>query len=85
MPEHPLSKGRVDTTLSSDSVTSRREQFGNTGSVETSFRKTECRTQTGTTSANHDGVVLVVLRTSSQNPDIITSHSIPSVQLIRLQ
>lgn len=79
MPEHPLSKGRVDTTLSSDSVTSRREQLGNTGSVETSFRETESRTQTGTTSTNDDGVVLVVLRTNSENSDIITSHSNPSI------
>ena len=43
-------------------MTSSREELGNTGSVETGFRKTECCTQTGTTGTNHDGIVLVVLQ-----------------------
>ena len=43
-------------------MTSGREELGNTGSVETGFRKTECCTQTGTTGTNHDGIVLVVLQ-----------------------
>jgi len=60
---HLLSKSSVDTTLSSDSVTSGREKLGNTGSVETSFRQTKSRTQTGTTGTNDDGIVLVVLHT----------------------
>ena len=60
---HLLSKSSVDTTLSSDSVTSGREKLGNTRSVETSFCQTESRTQTGTTGTNDDGIVLVVLHT----------------------
>lgn len=57
-----LSKGSVDTTLGSDSVTSRGEQLGNTGSVEASLGQTEGGTQTGTTGTDDDGIVLVVLR-----------------------
>lgn len=56
-----LSKGSVDTTLSGDSVTSRREKFRNTGSVEASLGQTESGTQTGTPSTDDDGIVLVVL------------------------
>lgn len=57
-----LSKSGVDTTLSGDSVRSRGEELRNTGSVEASFRQTESGTQTGTTSTDDDGIVLVVLQ-----------------------
>lgn len=60
--DHILPEGSIDATLGSDSVTSRREELGNTGSVEASFRETESGTQSGTTSADDDGIVLVILR-----------------------
>lgn len=56
-----VTEGGVDTTLSSDSVASGREQLGDTGSVETGLSKTEGGSQTGTTSTNDEGIVLVVL------------------------
>lgn len=37
-----------------------REELGDTGSVEASFGETEGRAQTSTSSANNDGIVLVV-------------------------
>lgn len=59
--KHPLSESCVDTTLSGDSMTSRREKLGNTSSVETGFGQTESRTQTGTTGTHNNGIILVVL------------------------
>lgn len=61
--KHLLSKGSIDTTLSSDSVRSSGEKLRDTGSVESSFSKTEGGTQTGTTSTDDDGIVFVVLYT----------------------
>ena len=42
-------------------MTSRREQLGDTGSVEAGLGKTEGGTQTGTTGTDNDGIVLVIL------------------------
>lgn len=61
MERHILSKGRVDTTLSRDSVTSGGEELRDTGSVKSSFRETECGTKAGTTGTDDDGIVLVIL------------------------
>jgi hypothetical protein len=56
-----LSESSVDTTLGSDGVRSSREKLGNTGSVEASLGQTEGGAQTGTTSTDNDGIVLVIL------------------------
>lgn len=56
-----LSESCINTTLGSNSVASSRKQFGDTGSVEASFRKTEGGSQTGTSSTDNDGIILVVL------------------------
>lgn len=56
-----LSESSVDTTLGGDSVTSGREQLGDTGSLEASLGKTEGSAQTGTTGTDNDGIVLVIL------------------------
>lgn len=56
-----LSKSSIDTTLSGDGVGSGREEFGDTGSVETGLGETESRTKTGTTSTYDNGIVLVIL------------------------
>lgn len=70
MAKHALSKSSIDTSLGGDSVRSRREELRNTGSVEAGFRQAEGRTQTGTTSADDDGIVLVVLMAISPcDPD----------------
>jgi hypothetical protein len=42
-------------------MTSRGEQFRHTGSVETSFRKTESRTQTSASGTNNNSVVFMIL------------------------
>jgi hypothetical protein len=42
-------------------MTSRGEQFRYTGSVETSFRKTESRSQTSTSGTNNDSIVFMIL------------------------
>ena len=60
--DNSLAKSGVDTTLSGDGVRSRGEELRNTGSVEASFRQTESGTQTGTSSTDNDGIVLVVLQ-----------------------
>jgi hypothetical protein len=57
-----LSKSSIDTTLGSDSVASCGEQLGDTSSVESSLSQTKGSAQTGTTGANNDGIVLVILR-----------------------
>lgn len=67
MANHILSKGSVDTTLSRDSVASRREELGDTGSVEPGFRKTESGTQPGTTSTDDNGIILVILAIGCKN------------------
>lgn len=59
-----LSEGSVDTTLGSDSVTSRGEKLGNTSSLESSLGQTESSAQTGTTGTDNEGIVLVILRKS---------------------
>lgn len=56
-----VAKGGVDTTLSSDSVGSGREELGDTGSVEASLGETKGSTETGTAGTDDDGIVLVVL------------------------
>lgn len=71
-----LSKGRVDTTLGSDSVTSGGEELRDTGSVESSLRETESGTQTGTTGTDDDGIVLVILIPVSTN--LRCSFSMPT-------
>lgn len=57
-----VSEGSVDSTLRGNSVTSGREEFRDTGRVEASLGKTESRAETGTASANDEGIVFVVLR-----------------------
>lgn len=61
MARYVLSESGIDTTLSGDSVTSGREELGNTGSVETSLGETESSAQSGTTSTDDDSIILVVL------------------------
>lgn len=56
-----VTQSSIDTTLSSDSMTSSREKLRDTGSVETSLGKTESSTKTGATGTNNEGIVLVVL------------------------
>jgi hypothetical protein len=46
----PYSEGSIDSTLSSDGVTSGREELGNAGGLETSFCKTKGSTETSPTS-----------------------------------
>lgn len=43
-------------------MTSRREELGDTGSVEASFGKTESGTETSATGTDDDSIVLVVLQ-----------------------
>jgi hypothetical protein len=74
-----LSESSVDTTLSGDSVRSCGEKLRDTGSVETGFRKTEGGTQTGTTSTDDDGIVLVVLQQSE-----LFSHAWPQSQWLTM-
>lgn len=56
-----VTQSSVDTTLSSDGVTSCGEELGDTGCVEASLGKTEGGTKTGTTSTDDEGIVLVIL------------------------
>jgi hypothetical protein len=56
-----LSESSVDTTLGSNSVTSRGEELRNTSSLESSLGKTEGSAQTGTTGTDDDSIVLVIL------------------------
>jgi hypothetical protein len=46
--------------LSGDGVTSRWEQFSDTGSVETSFGEAESSSQSSTAGANNNSIILVV-------------------------
>jgi hypothetical protein len=55
-----LSERGIDTTLRSYSVGSGGEELGDTGGVEASFSETEGCSQTSSSSANNDGIVLVV-------------------------
>lgn len=55
-----LSERGIDTTLRGDGVRTGREELGDTGGVEASLGETEGRAQTSTSSANNDGIVLVV-------------------------
>ena len=48
------------STLSGDGVTSRREQFSDTSSVETSFGEAESSSQSSTAGANNNSIILVV-------------------------
>jgi hypothetical protein len=50
----------VDSTLRSDSVTSRGEELCDAGSVEASLCKTKGSAETGTTSTNDNCIVLMV-------------------------
>ena len=56
-----VTESGVDTTLGSDSVTSGREELGDTGGVEASLGETEGGTETRATSTYDEGIVLVVL------------------------
>lgn len=56
-----VSEGGIDATLSGDGVASRGEELRYTGCVEASLGETEGCSQSGTTSANNEGIVLVVL------------------------
>lgn len=55
-----LSKGGVDTSLSSDGVGSGREQLRDTGGLEAGLGKTEGGPQTSTAGADDDGIIFVV-------------------------
>jgi hypothetical protein len=55
-----LSERGIDTTLRGDSVRTGREELGDTGGVEASLGETKGRAQTSSSSANNDGIVLVV-------------------------
>lgn len=55
-----LSERGIDTTLRGYSVRTGREELGDTSSVETSLSQTEGRSQTCSSSANNDGIVLVI-------------------------
>jgi len=55
-----LSERSVDTTLRSYSVGTGREELGDTSSVEASLSETEGRSQTSSSSADNNGIVLVV-------------------------
>jgi hypothetical protein len=57
---HLLSECGVNATLCGDCVRSSREKLGYTGSVETSFSETECSAETGSSSADNNGIVFVV-------------------------
>lgn len=50
----------MDAYLGSNGVWSGREELCNTGSVETSFSKTESSTKTSTTSTDDNSIVFVV-------------------------
>lgn len=80
MAVHVLPKGRVNTTLGGDSVASGREELGDTGGVEPSFRQTESGTQPGTTSTDDDGIVLVILK----RPDVrINTGDVPKASCLQ--
>jgi hypothetical protein len=55
-----IPESSVDSTLRSDSVTSRGEQFGDTRSIEAGLCKTKGSAQTGTTSTNNNCIVFMV-------------------------
>jgi hypothetical protein len=55
-----ISTRTTRTHLSSNSVRSSGEKLCNTGSVKTSFGKTESSTKTSTTSANDYSIVFVI-------------------------
>lgn len=50
----------IDTSLRGDGMRAGREKLCDACSVEASFCETESCTETGTTSSNNDGIVLVV-------------------------
>jgi hypothetical protein len=56
-----LSKRGIDTSLRSDSVTSCGKELRDTGSLKPGLRQTKGRAKTGTTGANNEGIVFVVL------------------------
>lgn len=56
-----VSQGSIDTSLSSYSVASSGEKFGNTCGVETSLGKTEGRSKTSSSSTDDNGIIFVVL------------------------
>lgn len=55
-----VSKSSVDTTLGSDGVGTSREELRDARGVKASLGETESGSQTGTTCADDDGIVLVV-------------------------
>lgn len=55
-----VAESSVDTALSGNSVRSSREELGDAGGLEAGFGQTEGSSETGATSTDDDGVVLVV-------------------------
>jgi hypothetical protein len=56
-----VSESSVDAALGGDGVTSRGEELGDAGCVETGFGETEGGAQTGTAGTDDNRVVLMVL------------------------
>lgn len=55
-----VSERGIDTALRSDGVRTRREQLGDTSSVEAGLGQTEGGAETGATSAYNKSIVLMV-------------------------
>lgn len=58
--EGEIPEGGINSTLSGDGMTSRREQFSNTSSIETSFSETESGSQASAASTNNNSIILVI-------------------------
>jgi len=56
----PIPKSSIDSTLCSNSVTSRREEFGDAGSIKPCLRKTKRSSQTGTACTNNNCIIFMV-------------------------
>lgn len=56
-----VAQGGVDTTLSSDGMTSSREKLGDTGCVKASLGQAKGCSEASATGSHHKGIVLVVL------------------------
>jgi hypothetical protein len=55
-----VSKGSIDSTLSSHRMGSGREQLRDAGGLEASFGETEGSSETSSSSSDHNGIVLMV-------------------------
>ena len=58
--QRPIPKSSIDSTLCSNSVTSRREEFGDAGSIKPCLRKTKRGSQTGTACTNNNCIIFMV-------------------------